>query len=286
MRKFLNNSTIKELKKFGFNTNNRTYIIAEIGINHRGDVNVAKKLIESAARTGVDAVKFQTYLTEKRAPKNNKEIFKILKDLELPFEAFKELKDYSKNCGVDFFSTPFDKESVEYLEKIETDLYKIASFDVVNHLLLKEVSKTGKPVIMSVGMSNLSEIEDAYNILIKGTNSIAILHCISSYPTPEESSNLSNIYEIQKRFNCVVGQSDHTNDIKVPIYAAAAGAQIIEKHFKIDENFECIDSPVSITEVQMKKLVNEIRKLEKIFGNENFQVKEIEKSAQLFKRPS
>lgn len=286
MRKFLNNSTIKELKKFGFNTNNRTYIIAEIGINHRGDVNVAKKLIESAARTGVDAVKFQTYLTEKRAPKNNKEIFKILKDLELPFEAFKELKDYSKNCGVDFFSTPFDKESVEYLEKIETDLYKIASFDVVNHLLLKEVSKTGKPVIMSVGMSNLSEIENAYNILIKGTNSIAILHCISSYPTPEESSNLSNIYEIQKRFNCVVGQSDHTNDIKVPIYAAAAGAQIIEKHFKIDENFECIDSPVSITEVQMKKLVNEIRKLEKIFGNENFQLKEIEKNSQLFKRPS
>ena len=286
MRKSLNNSTIKELKKFGFNTNNRTYIIAEIGINHRGDVNVAKKLIASAARTGVDAVKFQTYLTEKRAPKNNKEIFKILKDLELPFEAFKELKDYSKNCGVDFFSTPFDKESVEYLEKIETDLYKIASFDVVNHLLLKEVSKTGKPVIMSVGMSNLSEIENAYNILIKGTNSIAILHCISSYPTPEESSNLSNIYEIQKRFNCVVGQSDHTNDIKVPIYAAAAGAQIIEKHFKIDENFECIDSPVSITEVQMKKLVNEIRKLEKIFGNENFQLKEIEKNSQLFKRPS
>ena len=130
MSKASYNTTIKELKKFGFNTNNRTYIIAEIGINHRGDINIAKKLIESAARTGVDAVKFQTYLTEKRAPKNNKEIFKILKDLELPFEAFKELKDHSKYCGVDFFSTPFDKESVEYLEKIETDLYKIASFDV------------------------------------------------------------------------------------------------------------------------------------------------------------
>ena len=206
--------------------------------------------------------------------------------MELPFEAFKELKDYSKNCGVDFFSTPFDKESVEYLEKIETDLYKIASFDVVNHQLLKEVSKTGKPVIMSVGMSNLNEIEDAYNILKKGTNSIAILHCISSYPTPEENSNLSNMYEIQKRFNCIVGQSDHTNDIKVPIYAAAAGAQILEKHFKIDENFECIDSAVSITEVQMKELVNEIRTLEKIFGDENFELKEIERSVQVFRRPS
>ena len=280
------NLIIKNLKEFGFNTNNRTYIVAEIGINHRGDVDIAKKLIESAARTGVDAVKFQTYLTEKRAPKNNKEIFKILKDLELPFEAFKELKDYSKNCGVDFFSTPFDKESVEYLEKIETDFYKIASFDVVNHRLLDEVSKTGKPVIMSVGMSNLNEIENAYNILKKGTKNIAILHCISSYPTPEEKSNLSNIYEIQNKFNCVVGQSDHTNDIKVPIYAAAAGAQILEKHYKIDEDFKCIDSPVSITEIQMKKLVDEIRKLEKIFGSESFEVKEIEKSAQIFKRPS
>ena len=136
--------------------------------------------------------------------------------MELPFEAFKELKDYSKYCGVDFFSTPFDKESVEYLEKINTDIYKIASFDVVNHKLLEEVSKTGKPVIMSVGMSNLAEIENAFNILKKGTNNIAILHCISSYPTPEEKSNLSNIYKIQKKFNCIVGQSDHTNDIKVP----------------------------------------------------------------------
>ena len=135
-------------------------------------------------------------------------------------------------------------------------------------------------------MSNLNEIENAYDILKKGSKNIAILHCISSYPTPEEKSNLSNIYEIQKKFNCIVGQSDHTNDIKVPIYAAAAGAQILEKHFKIDENFECIDSPVSITEVQMKKLVNEIRKLEKIFGDENFEVKEIEKSAQAFRRPS
>ena len=157
---------------------------------------------------------------------------------------------------------------------------------MVNHQLLKEVSKTGKPVIMSVGMSNLNEIEDAYNILKKGTDSIAILHCISSYPTPEENSNLSNMYEIQKRFNCIVGQSDHTNDIKVPIYAAAAGAQILEKHFKIDENFECIDSAVSITEVQMKELVNEIRTLEKIFGDENFELKEIERSVQIFRRPS
>ncbi len=275
---------IKKLRDFGFNTDNRTYIIAEIGINHRGDINIAKQLIDSAVRSGVDAVKFQTYITEQRAPKGNDEVFKILKDLELPFEAFKELRDHAKQYDVDFFSTPFDKESVEYLESIGTDLYKIASFDIVNHQLLREVAKTGKPVIMSVGMSNLDEIEDAYNILKEGTDCIAILHCISSYPTIEKDSNLSNIYKIQERYDCIIGQSDHTNDIKVPIYAAAAGAQILEKHFKIDEEFECIDSSVSITELQMQKLIKEVRGLEEIFGNESFGIRESEKGAKIFRR--
>ena len=277
---------IKKLRDFGFNTDNRTYIIAEIGINHRGDINIAKQLIDSAVRSGVDAVKFQTYITEQRAPKGNDEVFKILKDLELPFEAFKELKDYAKQYDVDFFSTPFDKESVDYLESIGMDLYKIASFDIVNHQLLREVAKTGKPVIMSVGMSNLNEIEEAYNILKNGTNNIAILHCISSYPTIEKDSNLSNIYKIQKQYDCIIGQSDHTNDIKVPIYAAAAGAQILEKHFKIDDDFECVDAPVSITEIQMKKMVEEVRDLEKIFGNEDFGLREAEKGVDIFRRPS
>ena len=277
---------IKKLRDFGFNTDNRTYIIAEIGINHRGDINIAKQLIDSAVRSGVDAVKFQTYITEQRAPKGNDEVFKILKDLELPFEAFKELRDYAKQYSVDFFSTPFDKESVDYLESIGMDLYKIASFDIVNHQLLREVAKTGKPVIMSVGMSNLNEIEEAYNILKNGTNNIAILHCISSYPTIEKDSNLSNIYKIQKQYDCIIGQSDHTNDIKVPIYAAAAGAQILEKHFKIDDDFECVDAPVSITEIQMKKMVEEVRDLEKIFGNEDFGLREAEKGAGIFRRPS
>jgi N,N'-diacetyllegionaminate synthase len=277
---------IKKLRDFGFNTDNSTYVIAEIGINHRGSIQVAKQLIGSAAKAGVDAVKFQTYLTEQRAPKGNKEVFKVLKDLELPFEAFKELKKYAEQYDLDFFSTPFDKESVEYLESIETDLYKIASFDVVNHKLLSEVARTGKPVIMSVGMSNLEEIEKAYSILKEGTKNIAILHCISSYPTIEKDSNLSNIYKLQEKFDCIIGQSDHTNEIKVPIYAVAAGAQIIEKHFKINESFECIDSSVSITELQMKKLVKEIRSLEKIFGSESFGVRGVEKGTVAFRRAS
>lgn len=277
---------IKNLKEYGFNTENRTYIIAEIGINHRGSVEVAKELIDSAVRAGVDAVKFQTYLTEKRAPKGNEEIFKILKDLELPFEAFKELKEYANQYNVDFFSTPFDTESVEYLESIGTDLYKIASFDIVNHQLLRDVAKTGKPVILSVGMSNLDEIKEAYEILSRGTKNIAILHCISSYPTDEKDARLSNIYSLQNEFDCIIGQSDHTNDIFVSLCAVSAGAQILEKHFKIDDNFDCIDATVSITENQMKKLVEETRRIEKIFGNEEFGVRETEKSIVQFRRKS
>lgn len=277
---------MKKLKDFGFNTNNRTYVIAEIGINHRGDVEVAKKLIDSAVKAGVDAVKFQTYLTEKRAPKGEREIFDILKSLELPFEAFKELKEYARKYDVDFFSTPFDRESIEYLEEIGMDLYKIASFDIANHQLLRDIAKTRKPVILSIGMSNLDEIREAYKILQEGTNNIALLHCISSYPTEEKDAKLANIYKLQKEFDCIIGQSDHTNDIFVPLCAVSAGAQIIEKHFKIDDNFKCIDAPVSITESQMSKMVNEIRRVEKIFGNEEFGVRESEKSTVVFRRKS
>lgn len=277
---------IKNLKDYGFNTKNRTYIIAEIGINHRGNLEVAKELIDSAVRTGVDAVKFQTYLTEQRISKENKELFHTLRDLELPFEAFKELKEYTSQYNVDFFSTPFDANSVEYLESIETKIYKIASFDVTNHKLLKAIGKTGKPVVLSVGMSDLEEIKEAYEILSAGTNNIAILHCISSYPTDENESKLSNIYTLQKKFDCIIGQSDHTSDIFVSLCAVSAGAQIIEKHFKVNENFDCIDAPVSITENQMKKLVDETRRIEKIFGYEKFGVRKVEKGAKIFRRKS
>ena len=277
---------IKNLKDYGFNTKNRTYIIAEIGINHRGNLEVAKELIDSAVRAGVDAVKFQTYLTEQRITKENKELFKTLKDLELPFEAFKELKEYTNQYNVDFFSTPFDTNSLEYLESIGTNIYKIASFDVNNHKLLKAIGKTGKLVVLSVGMSNLEEIKEAYEILSAGTNKVAILHCISSYPTDEKDAKLSNIYTLQNKFDCIIGQSDHTSDIFVSLCAVSAGAQIIEKHFKVDENFDCIDALVSITENQMKKLVEETRRIEKIFGYEKFGVRKVEEGTQIFRRKS
>ncbi|MFQ5788042.1 MAG: N-acetylneuraminate synthase family protein, partial [Thermodesulfobacteriota bacterium] len=257
---------MKRLSDYGFKTENSVYIVAEIGINHGGNVKLAKQLIDSAVKTGADAVKFQTYITEKRVAEDSP-IYAILKKSELPFEVFKELKYYTSQHNIQFFSTPFDIESVDYLESINIDYYKVSSFDVTNHLLLSRIAETGKPIIMSVGMANFNEVEDAYNVLSRKTRNIALLHCISAYPMSEEDANMSAIYTLREKFDCVIGYSDHTNDIQVPLYSVAAGAQIIEKHYRIDADMNCIDEPVSITELQMKKMVEEIRRIEKIFGS-------------------
>lgn len=276
--------TIKRLKDYGFNTDNRTYVIAEIGINHGGSIETAKKMIDSADRAGVDAVKFQTYLTEKRAPRGNQAIFDILKKCELPFDIFKDLKNYAEMQKVDFFSTPFDIESLHYLESLGCDMYKVASFDVVNRQFLKEVAKAKKTVILSVGMSEMKEIEFAYNILKEKTKNIALLHCISAYPTREEDADLAVIYDLQKKFDCIIGQSDHTPDLVVPLYAVAAGAQVIEKHYKIDAAMDCVDGPVSITEEQTKKMIGEIRRIERIFGDGAMGLRPAEKGIEVFRR--
>ena len=278
-------SKMKNLKEYGFNTDNKTYVIAEIGINHGGDLDLAKRMIDSASKTGCDAVKFQTYLTEQRAPKGNQEVFDILKKCELPFSDFEILKNHSQNYGLDFFSTPFDRESVECLESIDVDLYKVASFDVVNKQLLRELAKTGKPIIMSVGMANLEEIREAHAVIKTTSNNLAILHCISAYPTEEKDANLGAIRILQDEFSdCVIGQSDHTSGIKVPLYAVALGAQIIEKHFKIDDEMDCIDAPVSITLEQMLNLVDEIRNLENIIGDQDLKITDVQNSATIFRR--
>jgi len=256
---------IKNLKEYGFNTENKTYVVAEIGINHGGDLGLAKKLIDSAATTWCDAVKFQTYITEKRVPPDSP-IFDILKKCELPLSAFEELKEHTNQYKLDLFSTPFDEESLTCLQEIKCNLYKVSSFDVTNHKFLSSIAQTEKPIILSVGMANIDEITRAYQILRNGTEKIALLHCISAYPTQAYDANLAAIYELQDKFDCVIGQSDHTNDILVPLYAVAAGAQIIEKHYRINENMDCVDGPVSITQDQMAEMVKKIRLVEKIFG--------------------
>lgn len=277
--------TSKVLRDYGLLTDNNVYVIAELGLNHGGDIRAAKKLIDSAARTGIDAVKFQTYIAEKRAGKGSS-IFSILKKCELPFVAFKELKEYSQSRNLEFISTPFDEESVDFLEGIGCTIYKVASFDVVNLKLLKRIAATKKAIIMACGMSNLKEINTAFAIFKEKTNKIALLHCISAYPTKEEDAELSAISLLKEKFDCLLGLSDHTAGILVPLYAVAAGAQIIEKHYKVDDNMDCVDAPVSITEEQMKKMVEEIRRVENIFGHGELGLRESERNCEVFRRPS
>jgi N,N'-diacetyllegionaminate synthase len=276
---------MKVLSNYGFDTNKNVYVIAEIGINHNGNIEQALRLIDSAVRSNADAVKFQTYITEKRVSADS-QIFEILKNCELPFDDFKLLKDYSTDKGIHFFSTPFDDESVDFLESIEVGMYKVASFDVVNHEHLRKISKTAKPIIMSVGMSNIEEIDKAYNILTESTDSIALLHCVSAYPTLEKDANLGAIEVLKQNYDCVIGQSDHTPGIAVPLFAVAAGAQIIEKHYMIDENMKCVDAAVSINEFQMTKLISEIRQLEMIIGKGSLGIRTAEKDTKLFRRYS
>lgn len=278
---------IKDLKQFGFKKSSRTHVVAEIGINHGGDIEVAERLIISAARAGADSVKFQTYITEKRVPgKEQKAIFDILKKCELPFDAFTRLKECAEENSVEFFSTPFDEESIDFLESIDVHMHKVASFDVVNHAFLRRLADTKKIIIMSTGMANLSEIDSAYGILSSQNKNIALLHCVSSYPLKDSDANLAAIYELQGRYDCVIGYSDHTSGIEVPLLAVAAGAQVIEKHFKINEKMNCVDAPVSISEQQMRTLVEEIRRLESIFGDGELGMSEAEKGTAVFRRES
>lgn len=275
---------MKTIKDLGIDQGEKTFIIAEIGINHGGDLKLAKKLIHSAARAGADAVKFQTYITDKRVSKNSP-IYHVLRKCELPFEAFKELKAYSDEKGVLFFSTPFDDESVDYLESISTCLYKIASFDVTNNSLLRKISKTGKPIILSVGMSTIEDIKTALAIIKTPKSRIALLHCISAYPTNEKDANIGAIRSLISSFpDIVIGHSDHTNDILVPLYAVAAGAQIIEKHYKLSEGMDCVDASVSISEHKFSELVRGVRRLEGIIGSGIPHSSMAQKTSEQFKR--
>lgn len=259
------------------------FIIAEAGINHNGKVKEALKLVDAAKKTGVSAIKFQTYKTEKRTKKNSV-IFDILKKCELNYSDFKIIKDYCDEKKIVFFSTPFDIEAIDFLESIKVKLYKISSFDVQNLELIQRIIKTKKPCIFSTGMSNLNSITNTYNLFKKKKVETGILHCISSYPNTEENSFLSNISVLKQKFKSTIGLSDHTNDIKTSLYSYILGAKIIEKHFKINSKHKCVDAPVSIDPYQLKNLKNEMSKITKILSSVKFGVRKEERIARQFKR--
>lgn len=243
-----------------------TFIIAEIGINHGGKLEVAKELIVAASKCGVDAVKFQTYKTEERVS-HNSPFFDLLKNCELNREGHQELIKVAQKHNVIFFSTPFDEESIKLLIDLGVPAIKIASFDIVNLKLLRKTVTVGLPLIVSTGMANKYEVDKAVELFEENGVAYCLLHCISAYPTNAEDANLNVIKTLKKNYNCPIGYSDHTLGIRIPVLAVATGAVIIEKHFTLDKDWEGPDHKMSADPNDMKKMVLEIRKIERILGS-------------------
>jgi len=259
---------------------NRCFIIAEAGVNHNGDINIAKKLVDKAKEAGVDAIKFQTFRAEnlvtKEAPKAEyqKETtgdgsqFEMLKKLELSLEDHIILKKYCEEKGIMFISTPFDFESVDLLEKTDVSLYKVSSGDLTNLPLLSYIANKNKPIILSTGMANLGEVEEAVETISKaGNDRTILLHCTSNYPTAYEEVNLRAMLTMKEAFKLPVGYSDHTIGIEIPIAAVALGAKVIEKHFTLDRNMKGPDHRASIEPDELKIMVRSIRNIELAMGD-------------------
>lgn len=259
----------------------KIYIIAEAGVNHNGDINLAKRLIEAAKESGADAVKFQTFkaeeivsLTAEKAPYqinntgNLESQYDMLKALELSEDAFHELTKYAEERGITFLSTPFDHQSADFLDKIGIPLFKIPSGEITNIPLLKHIGQKKKPVILSTGMSTLGEVEEAISVLKgSGTTDITLLHCTTSYPAPIDSVNLTAMETLRCAFKLPVGYSDHTEGITIPIAAAALGACVIEKHFTLDKNMPGPDHKASLEPDELKAMVKAIRDVEIAMGD-------------------
>ena len=260
-----------------------TIIIAEAGVNHNGSMKTAKKLIDVAAEAGVDYVKFQTFKAEtlvtklaykaeyqKNSTVNDETQFEMIKKLELDKAAHKKLINYCDQKDIKFFSTAFDIESIDLLDKLNIPFYKIPSGEITNFPYLQYIARFGKPIIMSTGMATLNEVCDALNILLKsGTKkeNITILHCNTEYPTPMNDVNLNAMLTIKDKLGVNIGYSDHTLGIEVPIAAVALGATVIEKHFTLDRTLLGPDHAASLEPNELKQMVINIRNIENAMGN-------------------
>ena len=263
---------------------NQTFIIAEAGVNHNGSLELAKKMINVAVEAGADAVKFQTFKAEmvvskyaqkaeyqKKTTTVDESQLEMIKKLELDVAAHRTLIDYCKKKNICFMSTPFDLDSIDLLNKLKLEIFKIPSGEITNLPYLRKIGTLKKEIILSTGMADLGEIENALDILAcAGTElkGITILHCNTEYPTPVEDVNLKAVLTIKTAFPCVnIGYSDHTPGIEIPIAAVAMGATIIEKHFTLDKNMEGPDHKASLEPGELKEMVKAIRNIEKALGN-------------------
>ena len=256
-------------------------IIAEAGVNHNGSFELAKKMVDAAKEAGVDYVKFQTFnpkkLVSKYAEKADyqKETtradetqLQMLQKLTLTEDNFLSLRDYCREVGIGFISTPFDLDSIAFLETFDMDFWKVPSGEVTNLPYLETIARTKRKVVMSTGMCDMNEIQDAIEVLEKnGTTDITLLHCNTQYPTPYEHVNLSAMNSIRDALHKEVGYSDHTQGIEVPIAAVAMGATVIEKHFTLDKNMEGPDHKASLDPIELQQMVIAIRNIEQAIGN-------------------
>ena len=255
------------------------YIIAEAGVNHNGSLAVAKELAEAAKEAGADCVKFQTFKAEKLVSRSARKAAyqegttgegtqaDMLKQLELSYDAFRELKAHCDQIGIQFLSTPFDPDSIAFLDTMDMPFWKVPSGEVTNAPYLAAIGKTGKPVVLSTGMCTLEEVGAAIRVLREnGSGEIRLLQCNTEYPTPFEDVNLRAMATMREAFGLETGYSDHTRGIEAPIAAAALGAGIIEKHFTLDRNMEGPDHKASLEPGELAAMVQAIRHIELALG--------------------
>lgn len=262
--------------------NRRVFIIAEAGVNHNGSLDLAMQMVNLACKSGADAVKFQTFKAEnivtsfaeraqyqqKNMPHKVESQLEMIKKLELSFDDLRKLKEYCNRCGIAFLSSPFDLESVDFLDELNLDCFKIPSGEITNLPLLRRIGEKRKKVILSTGMSTLEEVENAIQILkSSGTGEMTLLHCTSNYPTPPEEVNLKAMITLKQAFGLPVGYSDHTMGYAASIAAVAMGAEVIEKHFTLNRKMEGPDHKCSLEPDELNNMVVMIRLVEKILGS-------------------
>lgn len=270
-------------------------IIAEAGVNHNGSMEIAKQLVDAAVEAGVDIIKFQTFKAEKLVSKTAKQAeyqkknigdgndsqYEMLKKLELSEENHEELMAYCKEKGIRFWSTAFDFESMDYLHSLGLGLWKIPSGEITNYPFIRKIASYGEDVIMSTGMCEMMDIQNAMDVLLRygiRKEQITLLHCNTQYPTPYQDVNLNAMASIKHEFEIQVGYSDHTSGIEVPIAAVALGAKVIEKHFTIDRNLPGPDHKASLEPHELKAMVNAIRHIEQALGDGVKKVSDSEKA--------
>lgn len=277
----------------------RTLIIAELSANHGNSIEIAKETIRAARKAGADAIKLQTYTADTLTLNcdkedfvvkggtlwDNKTLYDLYKEAYTPWEWHKELFRVAKEEGLLCFSTPFDKNAVDFLETLNPPAYKVASFEITDYELVRYIASKQKPIIISTGIATLEEIEDVVEICKEeGNNDIILLQCTSSYPASLESANLSTIPHMAKKFGVLVGFSDHTLGTTAPITAVALGAKVIEKHFILDKSIGGADASFSLDVEEFSQMVNAVREAEKLLGKPTYHEHETNIKGRVFSR--